>query len=52
MGFVVAAADGDAPSSSVQAGILANRAANVGKLGADFIKAIARHRHWEREPAV
>jgi len=52
MGFVVAAADGDAPSSSVQAGILTNRAANVGKLGADFIKAIARHRHWEREPAV
>jgi len=51
-GVVVPADDAETPSSRAQAGILANRDANVAKLGADFIKAIARHRHWEREPAV
>jgi catalase len=33
----------------VQAGVLVNRGADVGPLSAEFIKAIARHRHWQRE---
>ena len=49
---VAPAGDRATRSSSARAGILANRDAKVGRLGADFIKAIARHRHWEREPAV
>ncbi|MDQ6653896.1 MAG: catalase, partial [Acidobacteriota bacterium] len=35
-----------------QPGVIASRDANTGSLGVEFIKAIARHRHWEREPTV
>jgi catalase len=33
----------------VRPGILASRDADVRKLGEQFVRAIARHRHWERE---
>jgi catalase len=36
----------------VQAGVLVNRDAEVGDFGARFIKAIARHRHWQRETSL
>ncbi len=32
-------------------GLLASRDAYVQGLGDEFVKAIAKHRHWEREPA-
>jgi catalase len=32
-----------------QPGIVSSREANARKLGNEFIEAIARHRHWERE---
>jgi len=33
-------------------GLLASREAYVQNLGDQFVKSIARHRHWEREPAL
>lgn len=30
-------------------GLIANREGSIGDLSAEFIEAIARHRHWERE---
>ena len=33
-----------------QAGHLAVRDACIPSIGEEFVKAIARHRHWEREP--
>jgi catalase len=35
----------------VRPGILASRDGDVRKLGEQFVRAIARHRHWEREAA-
>ena len=32
-------------------GLVASRDGYVQSLGDQFVKAIARHRHWEREPA-
>ena len=34
-----------------QAGLLASRDACVQSFGDEFVKAIARHHHWGREPA-
>jgi len=33
-------------------GLVASRESYVQSLGDQFVKAIARHRHWEREPAL
>jgi catalase len=33
-------------------GLLASREAYVQSFGDEFVNAIARHRHWEREPAL
>ena len=33
-------------------GLVASREAYVPSLGDQFVKSIARHRHWEREPAL
>jgi catalase len=50
---IVEQASGEDPSAPVaQPGIVASRDADVATLGAEFINAIARHRHWEREPAL
>ena len=35
-----------------QPGIIADRDSGTGDVGAEFIEAIARHRHWEREPIL
>jgi catalase len=41
------------PKQSVaQAGIIARRDVSIAAVGVEFIKAIAQHRHWEREPAA
>lgn len=34
-----------------QPGVIASRDGTIQKLGGEFVKAIAQHRHWEREPA-
>jgi catalase len=36
--------------SGAQAGVVTSSDTGAGKLSAAFIKAIAQHRHWEREP--
>jgi hypothetical protein len=33
-------------------GLVATRDAYAQTLGDEFVSAIARHRHWEREPAL
>jgi catalase len=51
---IVTAAD-EIPSTGkleVRPGLLASRDSNVQGLGNEFVQAIAKHRHWEREPAL
>jgi catalase len=43
-------AEGGEPDT--QPGIIADRDSGTGDIGARFIEAIARHRHWEREPIL
>jgi catalase len=49
---VVAPPNADAASSAGDAGVVTGGDDEVVKLAEDFIAAIGRHRHWEREPAV
>ncbi len=42
----------DISDHGVRAGVVTSREANAGSIGTKFIKAIAQHRHWERELAV
>lgn len=50
-GVVTAGANAESRKGGSQPGIIASRDANIKNLGVEFVKAIARHRHWEREPA-
>ncbi len=50
-GVVTAGDDAAGEKSGDQPGIIASRDASIQDLGIEFVKAIARHRHWEREPA-
>jgi catalase len=38
-----------AASGKAEPGVVSSREASARKISSDFIKAIARHRHWERE---
>jgi catalase len=50
---IVIAADEISRTDNLEfrSGLVASREAYVQSLGDQFVKAIARHRHWEREPA-
>jgi catalase len=39
-------------AAAVGAGVVTSRDVDAGSIGTKFIKAIAQHRHWEREPVV
>ncbi len=44
--------NGDAEEPVDQPGIIASRDAGFQNVAVEFVNAIARHRHWEREPAL
>ena len=50
-GVVTGDGKNQSETSGAQPGIIASRDAGIEDLGVEFIKAIARHRHWELEPA-
>jgi len=43
------AAEGKAMDSAVEEGVILSRDDQPGKIASEFIKAIAKHRHWSRE---
>jgi catalase len=50
-GVVTGEGKSKSETSGAQPGIIASRDAGIEDVGVEFVKAIARHRHWEREPA-
>ena len=51
-GVIIGENDNAKSEFAVHSGVLVSRDGEVGDLSAGFIKAIAQHRHWQREASL